>query len=449
MKSGRNTDGEGPLPGSTGVAGGLARSVVGGRQGRSVFRGLWLFALALGFWLSPSTVLAVRPGHFGMATASSCAPESPAAGAVDGERFGTGPGALWRGGAGDSNWWWELRFPAPRRIGAVLQIWGDHDFVFRHGPTAYRWEANVDGRAWKAWPEARQERETRTFRLTRLKRAWEVQAVRLIVDRADGPAPVVREIEFFEKPEAAIDFPEWCVVVNVTHDPVVPGHGQEFIPLARSTGAGRDLQAQQIWLPTFDPGFVNVEPRPLCAFLSGSFKDWCAVDRRHWRGTASILRQARMPIWASCGGAQGLAILAEAGAARPWDCPHCRDPRRPRIPIYTHIGHTTARPCGDYSGCVFERGLHEVRTVGADPVFAGLPPAFRVMESHCGQIEWAPRGWELIATAGEGTLTKTQCLRRKGYPIYAAQFHIEMAGSPDVSRRIMENFIGMARAARR
>ena len=67
------------------------------------------------------------------------------------------------------------------------------------------------------------------------------------------------------------------------------------------------------------------------------------------------------------------------------------------------------------------------------------------MESHCGQIEWAPRGWELIATKGEGGKTTTQCLRLKDHPIYAAQFHIEMEGTSDSSRRIMGNFLGLCR----
>ena len=66
------------------------------------------------------------------------------------------------------------------------------------------------------------------------------------------------------------------------------------------------------------------------------------------------------------------------------------------------------------------------------------------MESHCGQIEWPPQGWELIATCGDGGKTKTQCLRLKDHLVYAAQFHIEMDGTPESSRRIMENFLGLA-----
>ena len=68
------------------------------------------------------------------------------------------------------------------------------------------------------------------------------------------------------------------------------------------------------------------------------------------------------------------------------------------------------------------------------------------MESHCGQIEWPPAGWELIAAAGPGTQTKAQCLRVKDRFIYAAQFHIEMAGTPKTSRQITSNFLTLAKS---
>ena len=48
-------------------------------------------------------------------------------------------------------------------------------------------------------------------------------------------------------------------------------------------------------------------------------------------------------------------------------------------------------------------------------------------------------------SAGQGTVTKVQCLRVDGRPIYAAQFHIEMAGTPENSRTIMGNFLKLAR----
>jgi len=66
------------------------------------------------------------------------------------------------------------------------------------------------------------------------------------------------------------------------------------------------------------------------------------------------------------------------------------------------------------------------------------------MESHCGQIGWAPKGWVQIAICGPEGKTKVQCLRLRERPIYAAQFHIEMAGTPESSQRIMGNFLRLA-----
>lgn len=380
-------------------------------------------------------------------SASTTAMGHSPVGARDGNRFATEPALTWRGAPGQSNWWWEVKFAQPESIGAILQIIGDHEFVLSNAPRQYVWQVSDDEINWRDLPETRQLDERRLYRVHRLQQARKVRAIRLRIDGAHGEAPVLREIELYPAPDATIAFPDWIVAVNTTHDPSLPGHGQEFIPLARAASSGGPLEAQQVWLDAFTPEFIAAEPRPLAAFLSGNFKDWCEVDRSLWRGTSRILKEAKLPMWASCGGAQGLAILAETGIEQPWDCPHCRDPRRPLLPIYTHIGHTSGDlKCGDYSACVHERGPHEVAKLGDDPVFAGLPAAFHVMQSHCGQIEWPPRGWSLIATAGAGALTKTQCLRLDGRPIYAAQFHIELAGTPENSRIIMANFLNLARA---
>jgi hypothetical protein len=382
-------------------------------------------------------------------SASTTAAGHASSGARDGDRFTVTPDRAWRGAAGETGWWWAAEFAQPTVIGAILQITGDHPFVLRNVPRRYLWQVSRDGLDWRDLPETRVHQEPRAFRILRFKRPRTVRAIRLKIEGATGDSPVLREVEFFARPDAAIEFPDWIVAVNTTHDGALPGHGEEFIPLAKSVAGRGALQAQQVWLEAFRPDFIRVEPRPLAAFLSGNFKDWCEVDRSLWRGAAQILRQADLPIWASCGGAQGLAILAETGVDKRWDCPHCRQAQRPLLPIYGHIGHTgPPTKCGDYSACVHERGPHEVVKVGDDPVFAGLPEAFQVMQSHCGQIEWPPAGWSLIATAGKGTLTKLQCLRVKGRPIYAAQFHIEMAGTPENSRRIMGNFLDVARAWR-
>lgn len=377
-------------------------------------------------------------------TASSSAAKYGASGASDGDRFSLARDSAWKGEPNAAGWWWQIEFAGPRTIGSILQVAGDHAFVFRNAPRQYTWQRSDDGTNWSNLIAIANEQ--RLFRIHRLARAVSTRFLRLNITAVGGEFPTLREVEFHTDPEAAISFPEWIVVVNSTHDPKLPNHGQEFIPLAKSVAGASELQAQQVWLDVFNEDFLQVEPRPLCAFLSGSFKDWCEVNRETWRGAQEVLRNKNLPMWASCGGAQGLAILAENGVDQPWDCPHCRDSKHPKTPIYTHIGHTVQRPCGDYSGCVFERGPHWVRALTDDPAFRNLPREFQVMESHCGQIEWPPKGWSLIATAGRDTRTKTQCLRVNDRPIYAAQFHIEMEGTPETSKQIMSNFLAEARA---
>ncbi len=402
-----------------------------------------LVALLVGFGFSCRALAALLP-HPEAASSTTNLGFNPR-GAIDGNRFSTQ--SAWKGATNHGRWWWQVDFSEPRAIGAILQIVGDHPFVFRAAPRRYVWQSSADGTEWLDLPETASSGEQRLFRIHRLKVSVTTRYLRLNILEAAGPSPTLREVEFYSDSHEPIPFPEWMLVVNSTHDPTLPNHGQEFIPLAQSCSPKSALQAQQIWLDAFNENFVEVEPRPLCGFLSGSFKDWCEVNRETWRGAQAILRGRRLPLWASCGGAQALAILAETGVDRPWDCPHCRDPQMPKTPIYTHIGHTGTRPCGDYSGCIFERGPHWVRTVTNDPVFKDLPTEFQVMESHCGQIEWAPAGWNLIATAGPGSKTKTQCLRTADFPIYAAQFHIEMEGTPTASTRIMSNFLAVARAS--
>jgi hypothetical protein len=381
----------------------------------------------------------VRP-HF--ATASSIDAGTVANGPVDSDRFSTSGAALWRGKPSEESWWWQVDFSEPHKIGALLQVQGDHPFARRHTPQSYVWQGSVDGYNWDTWEETKVNDERRTFRVHRLKTVRVVRWVRLLITSAEGSAPALREVEFYRDRDARISFPSWAVVVSTTGKREVPGEGgAAFRRLAQSCAGWAELQFQNVWLGDFETDFLAVEPKPICAFLSGNFVDWCQQDRSHWRGTADVLRRADLPIWASCGGMQGLAILADVGVDAPWDCPQCRELQNPRLPIYTHIAGSVRKACGDYSGCLFERGPYAIRPLMDDPVFKGLRNEFKVMESHCGQIEWAPKGWIQIATNGPAGKTKMQCLRLKDRPIYAAQFHIELEGTPGSSRIIMSNFL--------
>jgi hypothetical protein len=383
------------------------------------------------------------------ASASSTLDGSDAGHARDGNRFDTGTATAWMGRPGETKWWWQVDFSSQRPIGAILQIVGDDPLILRNAPRSYIWQTSDDGSEWSNLDETRAESEQRTFRLHRLKQPREARYLRLVIDRVEGEFPTLREVEVFAASDAAVDFPDFVVAVSTVEKDEGPGEfggGREFVPLARKCPGWEALQAQHVGLRSFNEAFAAAEPRPLCAFLSGNFSDWCQKDREVWRGVEQVFRGRHLPIWASCGGAQGLAIINEVGCDNPWDCPHCRDPNDPKLPIYTHIGHTAERPCGDYSCCLDERGPFGVVQLARDPAFAGLPREFQVMEGHCGQIEYVPKGWVQIATHGTLGKTRMQCLRVADRYIYAAQFHIEMAGTPDVSRRIMGNFLQLAKS---
>ncbi len=407
--------------------------------------------LALLVFLGGTGGLCAQPEIAPQVSASSSLVESPAGGAKDGNRFSSLDGAAWQGHAESARgWWWQEDFSAPRRVGSILQINGQAGECLACGPRDYVWQFSNDGESWSDLNETRITNEQRTFRLHRLKHAVEAKWFRLRIDAATSSdaGPVLREVEFYPETDSPVAFPDWVLSVNITDRPASKD-GLGHVEVLRAAVVDEPIPAQHTDVSVVTPDFVSVEPRPLCMFLSGSYRDWCEVDRVDYRGIEQILTQRLLPIWGSCGGCQLLAILAETGTHQTWDCPHCRDTRAPKLPIYTHI-HCTPAPgtrlkCGAYDTCEFERGPHLLQIVHADPVLAGLPTSgqFTCQESHCGQVEYLPKGWSLLVTHGPGGKTKNQLMKVDGYPIYAAQFHIDMGG--DHAKILAKNFLDVAR----
>lgn len=382
----------------------------------------------------------------GEASASSVAAGSAANGAVDGNRFSLSPGSFWKGASDAKSWSWQVRFPKPLLIGSILQINGDHPSILSNAPRDYVWQVSQDGQSWQDIKETELRAEKRLFRLHRLVKPVRAKYLQIIIHRAFGDAPTLREVEVYAEASAKVLFPDWIVAVSTTtENSALPGEAEAFVTLARECPGWEKVLAQQVWMGDFDGSFVSAEPGPLCAFLSGNFLEWCQQDRELWRGVQEVLNGRNLPMWASCGGAQALAIIQETGVDKPWDCPRCRDPQNPKLPVYSHIGHTGPAKCGDYSKSIGERGKFQMRLVARDPAFEGLPPVFDVMESHIGQIAYVPKGWVRVVTKGPGALTENQCLRVENRYIYAAQFHIEMAGTPESSRTVMSNFLSLAK----
>jgi hypothetical protein len=411
------------------------------RNVRSAWRGI------LGLVLVAAAALVARAENdTRTTTASGTAAGTSTEGVLDGDRFSTEPGSLWKGDRA-KNVYWQVTFAEPRPIGAILQINGDNSLVLSNAPRNYCWQASLDGQTWQTIRETVVQHEKRMYRIHRLRQPVEARHLRVFVNLSTGDAPALREVELYADTGATIEFEDWIVGVSSAEEPENTAAAKPFVSLARLCEGWETVPAQCLWHGDFDEAFVAVEPRPLCAFLSGSFLEWCQCSREPWRGVQEVLKSRRLPMWGACGGAQILAILEESGVDQPWDCPRCRNPKSPLLPVYTHIGHKAQTPCGDYSGNLSERGLYQMQIETRNAAFDGVPDVFEIMESHVGQIGYVPKGWVRLVTRGPGAYTVNQCLRVADVPIYAAQFHMEIYDkTQDVSTRIMSNFLREAKA---
>jgi hypothetical protein len=392
--------------------------------------------------------------------ASSSQPGFDPYGAYDGSRFDGNPGKCWKGMAGQGSWSWQINFSIPRQIGSVLMIMGEPgeagtelEFYQNNAPSNYKWQCSDDGYNWYDIEESVISGEKRLFRIQRFNSQIVTRHLRLAITGCAGSYPTLREVELYGDTDANIIFENWIVPVDITNEPGIPyGNTSWFVAVARRCSGWGSVQAQQMWVGDFNEAFLNVEPYPLCLFISGSFDEWCQVNRSYFTGLQEVVLNGNIPIWGSCGGAQVLGLINEPGCQNPWDCPRCRYNHNPAwSPIYRHIGYINPgiepQACGDYSNCIYESGAYLIKKMISDPVFAGLSDPFYVLESHCGELAYLPAGWSQIGGKGAGTLTNIQCFRKNDKPIYGAQFHIENDFNTDTNNnatRIMTNFLGLA-----
>jgi len=379
------------------------------------------------------------------ATASSAAADFPAKAAVDGDRFSLDSGRQWKASLPQENASWTADLGAVVEVGSVLQVLGGSETTLE-SPVSYQWEASEDGQTWRPATD-RIDGDWRMYRILRFSNPVKARYIRITFYSVDRRAPALREIELYAERDAAIEFPEWIAAINSFEVASVDSCDQ-FAALVHKCKDWESAPAQYLWHGRLSNDFAEAEPQPACMFFTGSFADWCQVDPATWKAVAALVELGRMPIWASCGGAQALGILADSGDLPKWDCPKCRDPLHPKTPIYGHIGGVDARlklQCGDYTNNLWERGPTMVRLARPDPAFEGLGEEFEVPEYHCGQLEYLPKGWDLIVTKARGGKTWMQCMKKRNTCIYAAQFHIEIEGTPESSLRIMTNFLNEAR----
>jgi len=97
------------------------------------------------------------------ARASTEHPGFAAGGALEHDRFSLAPASMWKGAAGENSWWWQADFAQPRKVGAILQVLGEHDFVLRNAPRRYVWQWRTSC----SWPDNGEKNNRTESRLRR------------------------------------------------------------------------------------------------------------------------------------------------------------------------------------------------------------------------------------------------------------------------------------------
>ena len=88
------------------------------------------------------------------------------------------------------------------------------------------------------------------------------------------------------------------------------------------------------------------------------------------------------------------------------------------------------------------REFKEVKLVGSDPLFEGLPSSIRVSESHRQALTRVPQGFRLLA---ESATSQVEAIGHQTRPIYGLQFHPERSDEMHPHGRIiLQNFLRLA-----
>ena len=88
------------------------------------------------------------------------------------------------------------------------------------------------------------------------------------------------------------------------------------------------------------------------------------------------------------------------------------------------------------------RELKEIKLLGNDPLFDGLPRSIRVSESHRQALSRVPEGFRHL---GESATSQVEAIGHQTRPIYGLQFHPERSDEKHPhGRMIIQNFVKLA-----
>ncbi|OLE70090.1 hypothetical protein AUF78_08125 [archaeon 13_1_20CM_2_51_12] len=88
------------------------------------------------------------------------------------------------------------------------------------------------------------------------------------------------------------------------------------------------------------------------------------------------------------------------------------------------------------------REFKEIKLIGNDPLFDGLPGSIRVSESHRQALNRVPEGFRHLA---ESETSKVEAIGHQTRPVYGLQFHPERSDEKHPhGRMIIQNFLKLA-----
>ncbi len=160
--------------------------------------------------------------------------------------------------------------------------------------------------------------------------------------------------------------------------------------------------------------------------LGGSTVDWWEFDFRGFDGLAEAIHTGEFPTIAFCGGHQwlGHAHGSTWGPVGRLD-----------------VGEVDPAP-HMAAGWRKEVGFMPIDVAQEDPLFAGLPAAPVMYESHYWHIHDVPKGWRLLATR---PTCRVQAMRHPDLPVYGTQFHPEQYDADHTDGiQLLRNFFAIA-----
>lgn len=162
---------------------------------------------------------------------------------------------------------------------------------------------------------------------------------------------------------------------------------------------------------------------PGALVFSGQGTPWWLYSEEELAAVYGLIRSAKYPMLGICGGHQ---LIAKAFGATVG----------PMRAICEEPSETS------YDGYWRERGMVNVRLVGQDAIFDGLPRTVVMWQNHCEEVKEVPQGFILLAT---GSDCRIQMIRHREALIYGTAFHPERANDEHADGwRLLENFFALS-----